>query len=278
MKKAFTLIELLVVIAIIAILAAILFPVFAQAKLAAKKTASLSNVKQLGTACMLYMGDSNDVWPIGLGINWWAPRDGGWTIDVQPYVKSYALLVDPSDPKTKQGWDTWMVSQADVLPISYAANGAMKWDPAQNSWSCYGVMGLNQSWIKNNSSTGTAITKPAETIAIAARFNGNDVYGNGLYMPGVDWWDWPGQGGAPGLTPEGGAVDVTGRARTGGVYSTGGVVWNKNDHNGGVATIYSGKTPFVFCDTHAKAMDPITTNPDGVNKPQSNMWDAYRPE
>lgn len=61
MKKAFTLIELLVVIAIIAILAAILFPVFAQAKLAAKKTQDLSNIKQLGTASIMYAGDYDDV-------------------------------------------------------------------------------------------------------------------------------------------------------------------------------------------------------------------------
>ncbi len=60
MKKAFTLIELLVVIAIIAILAAILFPVFAQAKAAAKKTADLSNMKQMGTATMLYENDYED--------------------------------------------------------------------------------------------------------------------------------------------------------------------------------------------------------------------------
>jgi prepilin-type N-terminal cleavage/methylation domain-containing protein/prepilin-type processing-associated H-X9-DG protein len=60
MKKAFTLIELLVVIAIIAILAAILFPVFAQAKMAAKKTADLSNQKQFATATFLYSGDYED--------------------------------------------------------------------------------------------------------------------------------------------------------------------------------------------------------------------------
>lgn len=60
MKKAFTLIELLVVIAIIAILAAILFPVFAQAKLAAKKTQGLSQAKQIGTSTMLYLGDYDD--------------------------------------------------------------------------------------------------------------------------------------------------------------------------------------------------------------------------
>lgn len=59
-SRAFTLIELLVVIAIIAILAAILFPVFAQAKAAAKKTQCLSNTKQIGTGSMLYAGDYDD--------------------------------------------------------------------------------------------------------------------------------------------------------------------------------------------------------------------------
>jgi prepilin-type N-terminal cleavage/methylation domain-containing protein/prepilin-type processing-associated H-X9-DG protein len=63
MKKAFTLIELLVVIAIIAILAAILFPVFAQAKEAAKKTACLSNTKQMGLALLMYGGDNDDGYP-----------------------------------------------------------------------------------------------------------------------------------------------------------------------------------------------------------------------
>ncbi|MEL4411502.1 prepilin-type N-terminal cleavage/methylation domain-containing protein, partial [Shewanella algae] len=63
MKRAFTLIELLVVIAIIAILAAILFPVFAQAKAAAKKSACLSNTKQIGTAFNLYLADYDDTTP-----------------------------------------------------------------------------------------------------------------------------------------------------------------------------------------------------------------------
>ena len=77
LSRAFTLIELLVVIAIIAILAAILFPVFAQAKLAAKKTTSLSNLKQLGTSAQIYLGDSDDVYPTTFGID----PTGGYTYD-----------------------------------------------------------------------------------------------------------------------------------------------------------------------------------------------------
>ncbi len=64
-RRAFTLIELLVVIAIIAILAAILFPVFAQAREAAKKTAAISNIKQLGLTTILYASDNEDYLPLG---------------------------------------------------------------------------------------------------------------------------------------------------------------------------------------------------------------------
>ncbi len=63
-KRAFTLIELLVVIAIIAILAAILFPVFARAKVAAKSAATSSNLRQLGLSVMLYAGDHDDYTPL----------------------------------------------------------------------------------------------------------------------------------------------------------------------------------------------------------------------
>jgi prepilin-type N-terminal cleavage/methylation domain-containing protein len=64
MRRAFTLIELLVVITIIAILAALLFPVFAQAKIAGKTAATISNLRQLGQAAFLYAGDADDVYPL----------------------------------------------------------------------------------------------------------------------------------------------------------------------------------------------------------------------
>src|ERR687883_602422 len=62
-RDAFTLIELLVVIAIIAILAAILFPVFAQARAKARQTACLSNLKQIGTGLMMYTQDYDETYP-----------------------------------------------------------------------------------------------------------------------------------------------------------------------------------------------------------------------
>lgn len=91
-RKAFTLIELLVVIAIIAILAAILFPVFAQAKVAAKKSASVSNMKQMGLAQFMYMGDSDDTFVT----SWARGFPGDASFWVQPYMKNLGILFDPN--------------------------------------------------------------------------------------------------------------------------------------------------------------------------------------
>jgi prepilin-type N-terminal cleavage/methylation domain-containing protein/prepilin-type processing-associated H-X9-DG protein len=90
--RAFTLIELLVVIAIIAILAAILFPVFAQAKYAAKKTTDLSNVKQLALSNQMYSNDADDLQPLSRiveqGGDWWTARMRSWKDATAPYVKN----------------------------------------------------------------------------------------------------------------------------------------------------------------------------------------------
>jgi len=104
MKKqtAFTLIELLVVIAIIAILAAILFPVFAQAKEAAKKTTCLSNKKQVATGCLLYSGDYDDYFAMSayfLAPQAPDPRPRIFSVydAVQPYLKNVGIMVCPTN-------------------------------------------------------------------------------------------------------------------------------------------------------------------------------------
>lgn len=91
-KYAFTLIELLVVIAIIAILAAILFPVFAQAREAARKASCQSNLKQIGTATMMYAQDYDESYPGGWNMAAGHPNGGGdmmWRVVLQPYIQKY---------------------------------------------------------------------------------------------------------------------------------------------------------------------------------------------
>lgn len=96
MRKAFTLIELLVVIAIIAILAAILFPVFSQAKLAAKQTQSLSQMRQLGMSVMIYAGDYDDFFvPASMRDINPALDPTIWTQGLSPYVKNEQIFITP---------------------------------------------------------------------------------------------------------------------------------------------------------------------------------------
>ena len=116
MRRAFTLIELLVVIAIIATLAAILFPVFARAKAAAKKTACISNLNQIGKAIVIYMGDYDDVFPHALDASdkfapqiWSAfpefqnriPYMPLMSEVLQPYLKNKDVFLCPSDTGTQ---------------------------------------------------------------------------------------------------------------------------------------------------------------------------------
>ncbi len=150
-RKAFTLIELLVVIAIIAILAAILFPVFASAKEKAKQTACTSNIRQMGTGTQLYLGDWDDRYMVGtpiLGAAYVAagnlfgvPADWATTMTpavveaqrmhaanaVQPYLNNYQIMQCPSAVEIQLAGGAYASVAAGRRPqaVSYAYNGFM---------------------------------------------------------------------------------------------------------------------------------------------------------
>jgi prepilin-type N-terminal cleavage/methylation domain-containing protein/prepilin-type processing-associated H-X9-DG protein len=112
MKRGFTLIELLVVIAIIAILAAILFPVFARAREKARQSSCASNLKQIGLATMMYVQDYDERFPL----DWYQSQSADtchgmcymtlYTLEsLNSYVKNHQLWVCPDDP-TRDPWTT----------------------------------------------------------------------------------------------------------------------------------------------------------------------------
>ncbi|MDQ3814275.1 MAG: DUF1559 domain-containing protein, partial [Armatimonadota bacterium] len=125
-RTGFTLIELLVVIAIIALLAAILFPVFARARENARKTSCANNVKQLGLAFAQYTQDYDEMMPllfIESAPAGAANQRGTWQI-IMPYVKSQQVYQCPSDSnKTLPGWGSATSPEWPLFPVSYAVNG-----------------------------------------------------------------------------------------------------------------------------------------------------------
>lgn len=176
-SKGFTLIELLVVIAIIAILAAILFPVFAQARAKARQTVSLSNAKQIATATMMYCQDYDEQFPelyrIHEGVDWsyWPaydyPKPGsaepaGWFTAPQ-----YANTINPSEPTKFANWASIIQPYIKNAGIFANPQGIRNWLQA-TSTDNMGYMYSN--WIADGgvylgpATTLAAIPRPAETI------------------------------------------------------------------------------------------------------------------
>jgi prepilin-type N-terminal cleavage/methylation domain-containing protein/prepilin-type processing-associated H-X9-DG protein len=198
-QRAFTLIELLVVIAIIAILAAILFPVFAQAKAAAKRTADLSNVKQISLSMPMYANDHDDHLPlmrnVENGADWWTARMKSWKDGVLPYIKNGGRKFNENGlpyqtkgdggifegPLNTAAWSSikawgfggtgYPGDETTRFPRSYAVNrdagGNEVGQVNCGSSSTHGMIWTRVGDCPSGSGNFTMLEKPAETIMIA---------------------------------------------------------------------------------------------------------------
>lgn len=278
-RSGFTLIELLVVIAIIAILAAILFPVFAQAREKARAVSCLSNMKELALANLMYTQDYDEAFcneGEPKSENGWGWQDT-WLFETQPYIKNYAIMHCPSDSHTTPEWSG--------PAFSYPGNGVFCWT---GTWSLCGVINPGRSWCSDYlmAVSNASITFPSSTILFSERrtmgpnswMTTQDNGIEGAFSPwatvimgddGVDAGNQlPGQ--------QGGAVNG---AFTKGVDGT----WKPADpRSTGTVGLHTGIGNFAFTDGHVKAMQPIRTvnaDPTIGNTTTSaflKMWDRTR--
>jgi prepilin-type N-terminal cleavage/methylation domain-containing protein/prepilin-type processing-associated H-X9-DG protein len=168
-RKAFTLIELLVVIAIIAILAAILFPVFARARENARRASCMSNLKQLALGVMQYTQDYDESYPFAAtGGRTMVP--GGpsepftlasryWTRDIFPYVKSSQVYWCPSSSDR-----TYVMDSSSYNAVTRGTNYGMNNDFGTNSNTCTSTPPCNPVKL-------AAIPRPAELILLIDTYN-----------------------------------------------------------------------------------------------------------
>ncbi len=180
-KRGFTLIELLVVIAIIAILAAILFPVFAQAKASAKTITTISNLKQIGTAVHMYANDNDDMTPgafqcqnteLFCGNDWWSDNEDlfvTWPMLIYPYLKNGDITMDAADH-----------AQVATLPPS---PGAYNWGRfttlSANRLGFFEVDGYNGSDYFDNKGRNISGVQDLSTRAMltTSRWPGDETFG-----------------------------------------------------------------------------------------------------
>lgn len=166
-RRAFTLIELLVVIAIIAILAAILFPVFAQARNAAKKAQDLSNMKQLLLAAQMYLGDNDDMFhriQNGAQVTTQTNQVQGSEDALQPYVKNQDLFKAPNDPFLRKICGQTANPGATIsYSWTFKGNDASAEPPQLFCFGLHGLANPSGTFV-SDSLTLSRVAMPANTI------------------------------------------------------------------------------------------------------------------
>jgi prepilin-type N-terminal cleavage/methylation domain-containing protein len=207
-RNAFTLIELLVVIAIIAILAAILFPVFAQAKAAAKKSKAITYVKQSGLAVAMYTTDYDGSYMLS---NSGSINGPGWgfgppdTVPAQqwaPYVKNTGIVIDPMDPW--QSEDQRITDQCQYMGCTLATASALQKAYALGVRSNIGYnyaffspwiyRYLSDGYVGSASVNETMVTAPANTLMFGTSIwdrvpNGGPTGGGNWVIETPCWLD-----------------------------------------------------------------------------------------
>lgn len=213
LRRAFTLIELLVVIAIIAILAAILFPVFAQAREKARQTSCLSNLKQLGTGFMMYAQDHDEMVCPPFNGQAGTPNAFTWDRLMQPYVKNWNVVQCPSDSGSSNptapfvghplrrsytmpshlGWE-WRANRVfavSLAEIPYAAvtvelferNGCNQWP---NGWNWCSVSDGSNEWAYRHNNRANVVYVDGHVKS----HGGDPAQRRYAILPGYRCWPW----------------------------------------------------------------------------------------
>jgi prepilin-type N-terminal cleavage/methylation domain-containing protein len=275
-RNAFTLIELLVVIAIIAILAAILFPVFAQAKAAAKRTADLSNVKNIGLGMNIYTGDVDDTLPPMMQGFWDQPRYRLvlWKDSILPYIKNGGKYMKP-DGTSYTGTE----NRDGGIFASPVYSGAWAPLPSNQGANMFGdtTTRFPRSYALND--------KAGWNEGMKSQWNGGSQPNDDGIWPWVEYWSWEtptnkgGGGNLTSLENPAGTIMLSGTRspypNTEAWYMCYGCGGGANDCDTSDGSVTAGRSvgnglinPAYF-DGHAKAVK-------GIKSVGDDQWDRFK--